>query len=49
MNAFRTLHAAVLVDSPEATIVGFLALHLADGRRERVPVHNVVLGDRALA
>ena len=49
MNAFRTLHAAVLVDSPEATIVGFLALHLADGSRVRVTVNDVVLGDRTLA
>ena len=49
MNAFRTLHAAVLVDSPEAAIVGFFALHLTDGSRVRVTVNDVVLGDRTLA
>ena len=47
MKALWQLHAFILIDSPKLAVVRSLALALADGGVEVVPVDDVVLADLA--
>ena len=47
MKALWQLHAVILIDSPKLAGVRSLALALADGGVEVVPVDDVVLADLA--
>ena len=47
MKALWQLHAVILIDSPKLAVVRSLALALADGGVEVVPVDDVVLSDLA--
>ena len=47
MKTFWKLHALILINSPKVAVVRSLALALADGGVEVVPVDDVVFADLA--